>query len=101
VDQKDLEQIDKLVSNNIKNAIKDNNKVLALLMDVKFEQFENKFEQKMLNWKSEIVDSVDTLAKEMSDEREFRDISSHQTSSNTRRIEKIETKVFGVVQNVV
>jgi len=101
VDKKDLKQIDKLVSNNIKSAIKDNNKVLALLMDVKFEQFENKFEQKMLNWKSEIVNSVDTLAKEMSDEREFREISSHQTSGNTRRIEKLETKVFGVVQSVV
>lgn len=101
MDQKDLKQIDKLVSDNIKNAIKDNNKVLALLMDIKFEQFENKFEQKMIEWKSEIVDSVDKLAKEMRDEEEFRDISSSQTTSNTRRIEKIETKVFGVVQNVV
>lgn len=79
----------------------DNNKTLSLLMDFKFDQFENKFEQKMLNWKSDIVNSVDTLAKEMRDEREFRDISSHQTASNTRRIEKIETKVFGSVQNVV
>ena len=85
----------------ISKKFKDNNKVLTLMMDIKFDDFENRFEQKMLNWKSEIVDSVDTLAKEMSDEREFRDISSHQTASNTRRIEKIETKVFGAVQNVV
>ncbi|MFA6007667.1 MAG: hypothetical protein WC784_03425 [Candidatus Shapirobacteria bacterium] len=47
MDQKDLKQIGEL----IKDSIEDNNKVLALLMDVKFEQFENKFEQKMLEWK--------------------------------------------------
>jgi hypothetical protein len=86
VDQKDLKQI-------------------GDLMDVKFNNFKDEisedFEVKMLNWKSEIVDSVDVLAKEMRDAREFRDISSHQTTSNTRRIEKIETKVFGSVQTVV
>jgi hypothetical protein len=85
----------------IDKKFNDNNKVLALMMDIKFDDFENRFEQKMLNWKSEIVDSVDVLAKEMRDEREFRDISSHQTANNTRRIEEIETKVFGAVQNVV
>ena len=49
----------------------------------------------MLKWKSEIVDAVDAMAKEIRDEREFREISSHQTIGNIRRIEKLETKVFG------
>jgi len=70
-------------------------------MDVKLDNIKDEisedFEVKMLNWKSEIVDSVDVLAKEIRDEREFRDISSHQTSGNTRRIEKLESKVFGAV----
>ena len=82
MDQKDLKQI-------------------ADLMDVKLDNIKDEisedFEVKMLNWKSEIVDSVDVLAKEIRDEREFRDISSHQTSGNTRRIEKLESKVFGAV----
>ena len=76
-------------------------KQIADLMDVKLDNIKDEisedFEVKMLNWKSEIVDSVDVLAKEIRDEREFRDISSHQTSGNTRRIEKLESKVFGAV----
>ena len=50
----------------------------------------------MLRWKSEIIDAVDAMAKEIRDEREFRDISSNQIIGNTRRIEKMGKKVFGV-----
>lgn len=97
MDQNDLKQI--------KELFLENNKVFIELMDVKLKNIKNEaigdLEVKMLAWKSEIVNLVDVLAKEIRDEREFRDISSHQTVSNTRRIEKIETKVFGAVQNVV
>lgn len=97
MDQKDL--------NQIKELFLENNRVLIELMDVKLKNIKNEviddLEVKILAWKSEIVNLVDVLAKEIRDEREFRDISSHQTASNTRRIEKIETKVFGAVQNVV
>jgi hypothetical protein len=108
VDKKDLKQIGKLIKDNNKTLMasvdkkfETNNNTLSLLIDLKFDNFENRFEQKMLNWKSEIVNSVDVLATEIRDEREFRDISSHQTSGNTRRIEKLESKVFGTVQSVV
>lgn len=91
--------------NQIKELFLENNRVLIELMDVKLKNIKNEviddLEVKILAWKSEIVNLVDVLAKEIRDEREFRDISSHQTASNTRRIEKIETKVFGAVQNVV
>jgi len=112
VDKKDLKQIGKLIHEEIKTnnkvlmdsvdkKFKNNNEMLSLLIDLKFDKFENRFEQKMLDWKSEIVDSVDYLSKEIRDESEFREISSHQTSGNTRRIEKLESKVFGAVQSVV
>jgi len=78
VDQKDLKQIAKLIR-------------------TEFEIHDEKWEGKILEWKSEIVDSVDQMAKEIRDEREFREIASSQITGNTRRIEKLETKVFGVV----
>ena len=71
VDKRDLIQIGELMD---------------VKMDTKLAKYNERIEQKMLQWKSEIVDSVDVLAKEIRDEREFRDISSHQISENTRRI---------------
>ena len=95
MDQKDLKQIGEIVRAEV---IK-NNFMLIDLMDVKLKNLKNEiskdFEVKMLKWKSEIVDAVDAMAKEIRDEREFREISSHQTIGNIRRIEKLETKVFG------
>lgn len=99
MDQKDLKQIGEIVRAEV---IK-NNFMLIDLMDVKLKNLKNEiskdFEVKMLKWKSEIVDAVDAMAKEIRDEREFREISSHQTIGNIRRIEKLETKVFGVVSS--
>ena len=80
MDQKDLKQISDLIDNRL---------------DLRME----KLEQKLFEWKSEIVDAVDGMAKEIRDEREFRDISSHQTADNTKRIGKLEQKVFGVVES--
>jgi ATP-dependent protease HslVU (ClpYQ) peptidase subunit len=59
----------------------------------------DEFEKKMFEWKSEIIDTVDGMAKEIRDEREFRDVSGHQTVDNTRRIGKLEQKVFGVAES--
>ncbi|MDD3998618.1 MAG: hypothetical protein PHR98_00760 [Candidatus Shapirobacteria bacterium] len=86
MDKKDLKQIADLMD---------------VKMDTKLAKYNQGIEEKMFQWKSEIVDSVDVLAAEIRDEREFRDISSHQISGNTRRIEKLESKVFGAVQSVV
>lgn len=80
MDQKDLEQV--------KEVVKD-----------EFEIHFGEFEKKMFDWKSEIIDAVDGMAKEIRDEREFRDISGHQTADNTRRISKLEQKVFGVAES--
>ena len=97
VDQKDLKQIAEIV----RAEVSKNNFMLVDLMDVKLNMLKNKIEKelesKMLTWKSEIIDAVDTLAGEIRDEREFREIASSQITNNTRRVEKLETKVFGVV----
>jgi len=82
MDQKDLDQIRGLFNTEF---------------DLKF----NKVEQRLFDWKSEIIDSVDAMAKEIGDEREFREISSHQTSDNSRRLDKLEKKVFGVSESGV
>lgn len=82
-----------------------NNKILTSLMDVKLDNFGKKIEEnlevKMLEWKSGIVDSVDGLAKEMGDEKDFRDIGDRRIGSSTRRIEGLEKKVFGSVQSEI
>ncbi len=65
----------------------------------RLDKFETKLEKKLFNWKSEIFNLVDGLAKEIRDTREFRDISSHRISTNTRRIEILEKKVFGSVKS--
>ena len=96
VDQKDLKQIAEIV----RAEVSKNNFMLVDLMDVKLNMLKNKIEKelesKMLTWKSEIIDAVDTLAGEIRDEREFREIASHQISDHSERIEKIEKRVFGV-----
>ncbi len=86
----DLKKIREIV----RDEITKNNFMLIDLIDVKLNVMKNKiteeFEPKMLTWKSEIIDSVDSLAGEIRDEREFRAIASHQ-------IAELEKKVGGDV----
>lgn len=58
------------------------------------------FEGKLSEWRSEMVKMVDGLAGEVRDSREHRQITSHQITSNTRRIEKLEKNAFGAVTQV-
>ena len=119
MDQKDLKQISDLLDSKFaaydkkmddrftaydkkmdsKFTVQD--KKINIGIDTKLDKRIGELEQKMFEWKSEIVDIVDGLAKEIRDQREFRDISSHQISGNTRRIEKLEMKVFGVAESGV
>ena len=74
-----------------------------LLLEIKklikneFEIHDEKWEEKILSWKSEIMDAIDTFAIEVKDNREYREINSHQTVNNTRRIENLEKKTFGTI----
>lgn len=51
-------------------------------------------EKNLFDWKSEIVDAVDTMVKEIRDEREFREVAGQQLGENRSRIVKLEKKVF-------
>jgi len=98
MDQKDLKQIAEVM----RAEISKNNFMLIDLMDVKLSNQRNRImkdlEAKMLKWKSDIVDSVNVLAKEIRDEREFREVTSSQIAGNTRRIERVEKEVFGAAE---
>jgi len=70
---------------------------LETKLEQKFNQKFNKFYDDLVLWKSQIFDLVDGLAIEVRDGREHRQITSHQISSNTQRISKLEQKVFGSI----
>ena len=78
MDKNDLKQVTEIV----RDELKKNNFMALDLIDIKLKGFKNEIveelEAKMLTWKSEIVDAVDSMAKEIRDEREFREIASHQ-----------------------
>jgi len=63
-------------------------------MEIRFENKLNKrigdLEQKMFDWKSEIFNLVDGLGKVIRDNDEYKEITSHQITENTRRIEVLE-----------
>lgn len=68
------------------------------LLDKKIDKFDKRFldlEKKMFNWKSDIVDAVEVLTKEIRDEREFREITTNQIRELDERTGKLEKKVFG------
>lgn len=54
-----------------------------------------KLNNSVLRWKSDMFDAAEKFMKETIDQREFRLVGSHQITSNTDRIEKLEKKVFG------
>lgn len=78
VNQDDLKQVTEVV----RDELKKNNFMALDLIDVKLKNFKKEIveelEVKMLVWKSEIITAVDSMAKEIRDEREFREIASHQ-----------------------
>ena len=70
-------------------------KQIGDLIDMELDVHDEKLESKLLKWKSEIIDAVDTMAKEIVDERDFREITTHQIVDNRERTDRLEKKVFG------
>lgn len=85
------------IKNLIKNEFDVHDRVLKKLIETKVENRIKELESKLLDWKSEIMNAVDTFALEIKESREFREIIGHQTTSNTDRIENLEKKTFGAV----
>lgn len=79
----------------LKNEMAINNIDLRAEMDEKFSQAEEVASKRH----SELMNLFDDLAGEVKSSREERLISGNQISTNTQRIDKLEKKVFGSIQN--
>lgn len=83
LDQQDLEAIKGLVE---------------ITLDEKLDQkLDEKLDSKLSNLKSEIFEKIDSFAKESDASHQERTLLSEHSSRNTKRIEKLETKVFGQI----
>jgi hypothetical protein len=83
--------LDRKMDNKFSNFAEE----VVKLIDIKIKSSNKNLEQKMFDWKSEIIDAVDGLASEIRDNRELREIGGHRIAENTKRIERLEKKVFG------
>ena len=70
---------------------------VSKLIDSKLDVFTGKLDEKLLNWKSEVISAVDSVAREMNTNQEFREIVGNQIEEYTEKIMKLEKKVFGNV----
>jgi len=70
---------------------------VSKLIDSKLDVFTGKLDEKLLNWKSEVISAVDSVAREMNTNQEFREIVGNQIEEQTEKIMKLEKKVFGNV----
>lgn len=96
MDKRDLKQIGDLIDVKLKKGLNGFEDKFDKKIDLKIEKRFDEFEEKLFKWKSEIFNLVDGLAIEIRDNREFRDIGGHQIANNSRRIEKLEKKVFPI-----
>ena len=70
---------------------------ISLLVDEKINQRIDKLENKLFDWKSEVISAVDSVAREMNTNQEFREIIGNQIEEQGAKIMKLEKKVFGSV----
>ncbi|MCX6726656.1 MAG: hypothetical protein NTY75_02445 [Candidatus Shapirobacteria bacterium] len=68
---------------------------LSAMIDVKLDNKLGDLDEKLFKWKSEIFDAVDSVAKEMNESQEFREITTNQIVEVEERTGKLEKKVFG------
>ena len=74
---------------------KDLKKELTEVIDIKLDNKLGELEEKLFKWKSEIFDAVDSVAREMNTNQEFREIIGNQIEEQGAKIMKLEKKVFG------
>lgn len=70
---------------------------VSKLIDSKLNVFTETLDEKLLNWKSEVIDAVDSVAREINTNQEFREIVGNQIEEHREKIMKLEKKVFGSV----
>ena len=75
---------------------KDSSK-LEVRLNLKLDEKLDEIRDDMKQWHSDLIDIVDGLASEVKDNREFREITTHQIVEVEERVGKVEKKVFGTV----
>ena len=70
------------------------------LIDVSLEEkleskLDEKLDTKLLTLRSDIFDKIDSFAKEAEASRQERTVAAEHIKRNSKRIESLETKVFG------
>ena len=53
-------------------------KELSEMIDIKLDNKLGELEEKLFKWKSEIFDAVDSVAREMNESQEFREVTTNQ-----------------------
>ena len=101
----DLKQIGSLFDKKFDNIDKKFADIKADIAVINYKVDKNskaitKINKNILKWKSEMFDSAEVFMKETKDQREFREVGGYQLASNTNRIGKLETKVFGSITGV-
>ncbi len=88
-----------LQTNKFKKLLEQNNKILKYSFATKedLNNLRDEIKNELTSFKSYIMNFISSFAKEIKDNREERTASSAVTIRNTRRIEKLETKVFGKI----
>ena len=72
-------------------------KELSEMIDIKLDNKLGELEEKLFKWKSEIFDAVDSVAREMNESQEFREVTTNQVKEIEERVGNLEKKVFGAV----
>ena len=70
---------------------------LSAMIDTKLDNKLGELEEKLFKWKSEIFDAVDSVAREMNESQEFREVTTNQVKEIEERVGNLEKKVFGAV----
>jgi len=64
------------------------------LIDLSAKQTKEDIRTELVILKNDVFDKIDSFAKEAQTSQQERSISSHQITRNTKRIERLETKIF-------
>jgi hypothetical protein len=72
---------------------------VEMRLEMRMDTMEERIETNAQKRHNEIMSLFDGLASEVKNSRDFRTISGQQISRNSQKIEDLETKVFGSIQN--
>jgi len=90
VTKKDLKEFGDKFEKKIDTKMQAMEMRISINVDNKISELHSALGEDMFKWKSEIFNLVDGLGKVIRDNDEYKEITSHQITENTRRIEVLE-----------